>query len=298
MTKPISVAYCTLNRIIRRLNADSSDIIVSTTAGQTAQINTESANFQAEMKADIRKASDMIRHAMNNEFVPYLMTWTLRSTAYRKYLGRYDSEDGGRPFRLPDNNLTITAFTWDGTSFTEGTHYYRNPIDTYPTRKLIIDTDAITSYPDDFADTVVVTGLWGYHPDPANMWLDSGDTVQDSPLSATATTLNVTDGDNFQIMQYIRIEDEYLLITAISTNALTVERGVNGTTAASHTNATQIDTYVENEAVATECARLAIREYLLRHGLEVVAAGETAFELNNAVVMLPNSYKRYSIGSA
>jgi hypothetical protein len=59
------------------------------------------------------------------------------------------------------------------------------------------------------------------------MWQDSGATVSDNPLSSSATVVNVSSSANLQVLQYIRIEDEYLLITAISSNALTVQELMN-----------------------------------------------------------------------
>ena len=67
-------------------------------------------------------------------------------------------------------------------------------------------------------------------------------------------TINVTDADGtdidqqsprFQVGHLLRIESEYLRVLALdtATNQLTVQRGVNGTTAASHAQSTQIDTF-------------------------------------------------------
>jgi hypothetical protein len=51
------------------------------------------------------------------------------------------------------------------------------------------------------------------------------------------TSLTVTNAAFYRVWQYIKIEDELLQITARNetTDALTVLRGVNGTTAAIHT---------------------------------------------------------------
>jgi hypothetical protein len=106
-------------------------------------------------------------------------------------------------------------------------------------------------------DAIQVTGIWAYHPQWAEAWLDSGDSVQDASLSATATTITVIDanaGDpsRFQVGQILRIESEYLWVTAVNTttNILTVIRGAQGATAAIHANATSIEIYQVPQDVA------------------------------------------------
>lgn len=101
---------------------------------------------------------------------------------------------------------------------------------------------------------VTVTGIWGWHDRPAEMWRISGDTVQNNPLSSSATAITVLDADGadsealiprFQVGHLLKIDSEYLRVTAINTltNVLTVLRAANGTTAASHTLNTPIYTY-------------------------------------------------------
>ena len=69
--------------------------------------------------------------------------------------------------------------------------------------------------------------------------VDSTATTNEA-FDATDVTLTVSDGTAFSVGQTILIDSEQLYITAISTNALTVVRGVNGTTAAAHDTATAI----------------------------------------------------------
>jgi len=102
--------------------------------------------------------------------------------------------------------------------------------------------------------------------DYARAWGNSLDTVQNNPLSSSATTLTVTDSDGFddrylprfEILDYLLIESEQLQVVdmpdAVS-NTLTVLRGVNGTTAASHAQNTPIYVYRQTEDV-----RFAVRE--------------------------------------
>lgn len=98
---------------------------------------------------------------------------------------------------------------------------------------------------------VSVTALWGYCPDYANAWADSGDIVQDGVLSANATTITVIDADGtdatprFQVGMLLRLENEFVQIIAVDAlaNTLTVKRGVRGTTALSYTNGTSIEVF-------------------------------------------------------
>jgi hypothetical protein len=86
-----------------------------------------------------------------------------------------------------------------------------------------------------------VTGDWGYVPGGDYKLADTGDTVQDAPLSAAATALTVTDVQNFQVGQTLIIEDEQLGISdKADTTTLTVERGINGSVAAEHVQTTAI----------------------------------------------------------
>jgi hypothetical protein len=56
-------------------------------------------------------------------------------------------------------------------------------------------------------------------------------------VTAAATTVTVTDGSIFDTGDVIQVESEYILVTGISGNALTITRGYAGTTAAAHNDA-------------------------------------------------------------
>ena len=98
---------------------------------------------------------------------------------------------------------------------------------------------------------------------------DSGTDVNDGSFAAGDTAFDVGDGTKLAIGQTILIDSEQLYITGIATNNITVTRGVNGTTAASHSNSTDIYIYRYPDAVTQVClmqtARLWKRKDVLFH---------------------------------
>jgi hypothetical protein len=144
---------------------------------------------------------------------------------------------------------------------------------------------------------LVIAGIWGYE----EMKDDSGDTIQDDPLSAGATTVNVTNGGNFAIGQTLKLEDEQSYITAINADALSVKRGVNGTTAAEHANGTAIYIYTYPEPIAQACLVQTIRWY---RGKDAAWGDEVgidqklkyAYEPHPSVRVLLNPYRRITGG--
>lgn len=112
-----------------------------------------------------------------------------------------------------------------------------------------------------------VTGIWGYHNDWANAWRNSGDTVKTN-ITAGATSVAVTDVDGtdaagydprFQEGQLLRIGTEYLHLQRknATTDTLTIERGVNGSTAAAHTALDMIYVYQPMRQIRQAAKRLA-----------------------------------------
>jgi len=145
-----------------------------------------------------------------------------------------------------------------------------------------------------------VTGYWGYHERWADAWVDSQDTVQDNPLSSSATSLTVSNADGsdilgitprFQVFQLLRIESEYLFVTAINTttNVLTVIRGVNGTTAASHVQNTTIEVYEPMEEIVEAMDILAAYSYRRKDSSGGVGSSQDRpITMANGVIVMPN----------
>lgn len=254
-------AFTTVDAVIRQLEIGT-DSDNNLAASIDTLIATKYANNVARIQELIYEVSEYIANTTGYTFAPYLETQSRRTNLiYRGDLTYAGYESQLSLWWSEQPVITVSSIVWVDTTLTS-TQYAVGDTSTYPAEYIAIDTDSGYGYGSSFTDTVDITGIWGYHENPNRVWVSSGDTVQDNPLSASATTLNVTNGLNFEIYQYIRIEDEYLFITARSTNALTVERGVLGTTAAEHAQSTAIDTLNMYPIAEQAARRLVVVQYL------------------------------------
>ena len=156
-------------------------------------------------------------------------------------------------------SVKTAAFTWD----TDGVVALTNddvPTKTLPKDPLII-TDASTvmkvKHPDHHmyatSNNVTISGV----KSPAT-------TTLNGTINSTVTTLTLTSGTNFDDtsgiysklannLWYIKIDDEIMTYTTISTNAVSgLSRGVDGTTAAEHADGATVELYQAHKVPFTE----------------------------------------------
>ena len=228
----------------------------------------------------------------------------------RRFYPTLDTKDFDHPsedpavLRLYDDLLEVTTLTTKNglTTISSSDYNLKTANGTYnqtPYRQIKLSIDGtITAFEFDGTPDAAnqVLGFWGYHDDWASAWEDSGDAVQDDPLSASATTLTVTDvnGDDingipnrFKRQQVIKIEDEILWITNtnITDNTLTVRRGMNGTTAVSHILTTTINLFKPMEDVVE--AMQALGSYLYRRKDSIGTSADRAIVSQQGPIILP-----------
>ena len=86
-----------------------------------------------------------------------------------------------------------------------------------------------------------ITGLWGYG-DGQSATPYTASSVTATVATTTGTTVTVSADDVIEAGHTILVESEQMFVTAVGTGSFTATRGVNGTTAATHTTKT-ISTY-------------------------------------------------------
>lgn len=238
----------------------------------------------------IRRACLWIDQYKGRRFDPRIETLN-HDYPYRKAarLGEYSSKaawmvgeldrvnsHSDRLLRLLDDALEIVAVTnGDGTAIS-ASDYVLEAQGIYPKWGIRLKRSASTNWlpgtSGDVEQVISVQAVWGYHERYGEAWANSQDTVQSNPLTIGGTSLVVTDADGqaadspeqrFQAGQLLKIDSEYLAVTAVNTtsNTLTVTRAANGSTAAAHVQGTAIYIYRPMWTIQQAALRLATWAY-------------------------------------
>lgn len=127
--------------------------------------------------------------------------------------------------------------------------YWLEPYNTTPKTRLKLNEDSTKSFHAG-QQTLAVAATWGYANDT------NVETTADAISSTSATSISVTSASSLSIAQAILIESEQMYISGISGNTLTVERGVNGTTGATHSGGVNVSSYEYNAIAVQACLDL------------------------------------------
>jgi hypothetical protein len=120
---------------------------------------------------------------------------------------------------------------------------------------------------------VQINGLWGYGDgESGTPYIDTTTTTSEA-LDTTETGVDVVSGAACAVGQTVLIDSEQMYITSISTNTLTVERGVNGTTAAAHDTGKTVYRYRYPGPVVEACLIWAAETWRLKDAPLGVAGG-------------------------
>lgn len=150
---------------------------------------------------------------------------------------------------------TVTSYTQtdrsDSEVLTEGYNadYWLTPYNASPKVEIKLNEDSTKAFHAG-QQTLAITGNWGYQGDIVSV------TTADAVSSTTATSISVSSATDFGAAQTIKIDSEQMYITSISGNTLTVERGVNGTTAATHSGGATASRFEYPELVIQVCLDL------------------------------------------
>jgi len=160
---------------------------------------------------------------------------------------------------LEDDLLSVTTLTnGDDTEIVTGDYFlYPAKGPPYTWIECDISSGDFFLFQTTKQQAIEVDGQWGY----TNDYRDVAALVTDDPLTVAATTLNVTTGkgSEFDTGNSILVESEQMFVESVATDALTVKRGMDGTTAAEHAKDKAVYIYQPPPNIVADCAILVAR---------------------------------------
>lgn len=172
----------------------------------------------------VKDVSRQIDAVSNRRFAPFIQT-------------RYFDTPLGYDLYFDTDLFSVTSITNGQGAALTASDYKLYPLNESPKQKAtIIKSTGLEWQMNGTSDpegAISVAGAWCYARDGG--WIDSG-AVLGVGANDTTTSLTVTTG-KINVGQLVKIDDEYLYVTAVTvstSDTLTVVRGVNGSTAASH----------------------------------------------------------------
>jgi len=194
---------------------------------------------------------------------------------------------GGSKLWLKPDLLSVTTLKTDedGDATFENTYastdYYLLPLNEFPKTEIIISDDSdYGTFAAGIKKGVEIGGVWGYG-DGISATPYISDTTTAEELDDSETEVDVTSATNLSVGQVILVESEQMYIYSISSTTLTVERGVNGTTAASHDNGKTIYIYQYPSDIRQACIDLSVATYQNRakQGLQSERLGDYSYTI-------------------
>lgn len=210
-----------------------------------AELGLTSTTQDVRLKRLIERASAYLESAARRWFVPVTDTRSFDAPA-----GAQD------PLVLDQDLLNLTAIS-DGGGAVALTDVVLYPLNAVRVRVIELAPAESWETGTTAQAAISVTGLWGYGAD-----LDATGAILAAAItSTTATTITVSDGSLIETGWCLLIDSEQLFVVGISGATITVLRGNNGTTAATHSNAAPVYRYVPAPAIEEATVVLATLWY-------------------------------------
>jgi hypothetical protein len=256
------------------------------TDDESASMATEYSGYYAYILDDCFAYSKIIEDKTQRTFVPY----AAEKVYYFRDLvaaGDWYIADGRYVLRLDEDLLAVDSIDLNGTDMDTDTYYLADMNarpNAYPYRSIVFDSDEVPTWDTGFSTCITITGEWGVQDNSSDAYETVG-VLAAAVNSTTTTTLSVADASLYSVYDYIRVDDELMLVTALTTTgpapeSLTVKRGVNGFTAATHENAASITRWCVVSDVRKLATKMVAYAYQRRSD-----AGERAQWINDSLVI-------------
>ena len=222
----------------------------------------------------IREASRDINLQSNRYFAPQIATKLYNLPRPTHYASMYSWETLGAitasDLILDDDLLSLTTLTNGDSTVITSAQYTLEPSNKYPKFKIHLKTSSGVVWQmgsgGNFEQVISVAGIWGHSEDYTNSWVDTLATLSAAITSTSATSFTCTTG-KLKAGWLIQIDSEWMYVSSVAVGAsdtVTVVRGANGSTAATHLINAPIYYWQVDYGLEGLCRRAAVAYYNLR----------------------------------
>ncbi len=268
MKPPYTLYLCTLEDVTRQLDK-------ALPTNPSTSVTNEYADYATLVTSLISQVSTWIGDYTGRSFAPYVRTIDMyqQDFATQKTWSR-------NALYLPDDLTSVTSIVFSDETLIAD--QYR--LDGYGAPYQRIRFNNVT-FDMGFDSTISIEGRWGY----SETYSATTYTTAQSVTTTTTDIVYVSDYTVFDTYQYIKIDDEIMLITDRSDSHahvgdhLHVIRGCNGTTASTHSNGATIQVLLIEPDVRLVATRMVAWLYQKRTDVgDVVQLADGAVIISQA----------------
>lgn len=200
----------------------------------------------------------------------------------------------GRSLKLDDDLLEVLSITNGDDTTLANTEYHTLPKNMSPKYMIDIKNTSIYSwqYDTDAGGEYVidVNAVWGFHNRYSTGAWKSAGTLGAAISDTTGTSVTMTAGHTLKASKIYKVDNEIFIPSGVANNTITLyERGMNGSTAATHSNGATVYEWQVMREIKKFCLEKTRFDYARRFG-ESPAFGATITAAG--VVMSPKDMSK------
>ncbi len=226
-----------------------------------------SANASAsQISGAIEGASRAIEGATGKQFYPFIAA------------NKYDLEAWyPRELTTYEDLLEVLTLTNGDGAVIASTEYTMTPYNSYPKSGIRLNSASSIRFQSSTTTgselAITLLGLWGWASNYTAAWYSYA-TLTAAISTTSATTISISAYQEFEAGQVIRVENELMRITAVNpTTTLTVNRGWNGSTAATHLINLPVKIWQVEGDIKRACMILAAKLYTRKNAINGTTGG-------------------------
>lgn len=198
---------------------------------------------------------------------------------------------------LDDDLLSVISITNGDATTLASTEYNLQPANMPPYRRVKIKSSSmyywtVNSY-SDTEQVITVNAFWGFH-NRYNQegWKLATTLNEGSGITASELTFTITSATGLEAGNILEIDNEIVIISSVSSNDITViERGDNGSTAATHDNLDSVYVWRPMSGAYQAAYDLAVNIY---HRLRGDNLSSAAVQAASGVTITPRDVPTYT----